>query len=41
MSQSEPWGAIAAQMEVHSILKGKPPRMHGSALWKYGHILII
>src|SRR6218665_2337800 len=36
MCKNELWGAIAAPMEVHSTRKGQPPRMHGSALWKYG-----
>ena len=36
MRQNEPWGAIAVSAEVHSTWKGQPPRMHGSALWKYG-----
>jgi len=35
MCPHEPWGAIAAPTEVHAIRKGQPPRMLGSALWKY------
>ena len=28
-------GAFAAPTEVNSTWKGQPPRMNGSALWKY------
>ena len=35
MRKNEPWGAIAVPMEAHFTRKGQPPRMHGSALWKY------
>jgi len=36
MRQSEPWGAIAVQMEAHSKQRSLPLRMHESGRLKYG-----
>ena len=30
------WAAIEVMMEAHSTHRGQPPKMHGSAFWKYG-----
>jgi len=40
-ARMNPGGAIAALTEVHFTRKGQQPRMHGSALRKYGERDII
>jgi len=35
MCLKEPWGAIVAPEEGHSIQRSQPPRMHGPGLWRY------
>ena len=36
MFASEPWGAIAVPIEVHSKQSGQPPRMHEFGELKFG-----